>query len=88
MATAEEIKQKLADWWKAPNKEIYVKWVDASRSNGGRVKFVVWFDEQGNWYWKMRNAYDEELVANPAVYRQKLANLLGITVSELKEHWR
>jgi len=78
-----EIENKLKDWWKAPNKDIWVKFVKASCSNGGKVKFVIWKTEKG-FKAKMENAHGF-YPNSPAVYKQALANLLGITKKEVEE---
>jgi hypothetical protein len=80
----EELRKRLAGWWKAPDKEIYAKWVNASSSNGGKVKFVVWIDNN-KWGWKMRGA-NGFYPRSPATYENILCGLLGIRKKELEEH--
>ncbi len=81
----ESIKEKLNGWWKAPGKEIYVKWIKASNANYGAVKIVLWFNSDGSWKWKMtdRNGFS---VKNPSVYEEALLKLLNVTKQELAEH--
>jgi hypothetical protein len=80
----EELRKRLVDWRKVPDKEIYVKWVNASSSNGGKVKFVVWINND-KWGWKMQNA-NGFYPKSPATYENILCELLGISKKELEDH--